>query len=159
MMTYLPYVLIPLCLLVAAVAFLALASLFARPPLNLGSHEGRLAPCPSTPNCVSTQTDNPRKRMEPIPFTGDAADAWKRMRQVLAAWPRTRIVTATEEYLHAECTSRIFRFVDDVEILLDPLARVLHFRSASRAGRSDLGVNRRRMEGIRRAFQGSLPVS
>ena len=85
---------------------------------------------------------------------GSAADAMARLKRVLAAMPRVRVVTETETYLHAESTSLVFRFVDDVEFLIDPEARVVHFRSASRAGRADLGVNRARMEAVRRAFSG-----
>jgi uncharacterized protein (DUF1499 family) len=134
------------------VAVLALLSALARRPANLGATGGRLGPCPNTPNCVCTHASDEAHRIEPLRFEGSAEAAMKRLRGVLAAWPRTRVVTAADGYLHAECRSRLFRFVDDVEFLLDPVAHVIHFRSASRAGRSDLGVNRRRMEGLRRAF-------
>jgi uncharacterized protein (DUF1499 family) len=90
--------------------------------------------------------------MEPIAYEGSAAEAVARLKEVLASTPRVRVVTATDTYLHAECTSLVFRFVDDVEFLIDPTARAIHFRSASRAGRSDFGVNRRRMEAIREAL-------
>jgi uncharacterized protein (DUF1499 family) len=85
-------------------------------------------------------------------FSGGAEEAWGRLGALLTAWPRTRVVTATGSYVHAECHSRIFRFVDDVEFLLDRAAGVIHVRSASRAGHSDLGVNRARVEALRRAF-------
>jgi len=67
---------------------------------------------------------------------------------------RVRIVTAGETYLHAEFTSAVFRFVDDVEFLLDDAEKVVHVRSASRVGHSDLGVNRKRVEALREAFEG-----
>jgi uncharacterized protein (DUF1499 family) len=76
----------------------------------------------------------------------------QRLLQVLSAWPRTRVITSTPDYLHAECRSLLFRFVDDVEVVLDRTAGVIHCRSASRAGHSDLGVNRRRLEAIRVAL-------
>jgi uncharacterized protein (DUF1499 family) len=66
--------------------------------------------------------------------------------------PRTDIVTLEEDYIHAECRSRIFGFVDDVEFWFDGANGVIHFRSASRMGYSDLGVNRKRMERIRKEF-------
>jgi uncharacterized protein (DUF1499 family) len=134
------------------VAVLALLSALARRPAHLGAESGRLAPCPHRPNCVCSQADDAAHRIEPLRFEGSANEAMKSLRVVLAAWPRTRVVTAADGYLHAECRSRLFRFVDDVEFLVDSEARVIHFRSASRVGRSDLGVNRRRMEGLRRAF-------
>jgi uncharacterized protein (DUF1499 family) len=119
----------------------------------LGVHEGRLTPCPGTPNCVSTQDGPPGRRLEPIPFAGTAAEALALLTKVIADQPRARIVEAGGLYLRAEFTSLVFRFVDDVEFLLDPEARVIHFRSASRLGHSDLGANRRRMERIRAAFR------
>src|SRR5262245_12329764 len=127
-------------------------SAVARRPENLGVSDGRLAECPSSPNCVCSQDDRDGHAIEPLSFDGDPAEAWAKLREVLAARPRTRIATETETYLHAECTSLIFRFVDDLEFLLDAEARRIHVRSASRAGRSDLGVNRKRVEEIREAF-------
>jgi uncharacterized protein (DUF1499 family) len=137
----------------ATVVFLALASLFSRRPTNLGVHDGRLAPCPASPNCVCTQDNDPGHAIAPIPFTGDPVEAMARLKRVLAELPRVEIVKEEGLYLHAEFRSLVFRFVDDVEFLVDPEARVIQFRSASRAGRGDLGVNRRRMEDIRRRIE------
>jgi uncharacterized protein (DUF1499 family) len=121
-------------------------------PTNLRVKDGKLAPCPSSPNCVSTQAEDADHRMEPIALTGTASEALARLKQALSALPRTVIVTETEDYLHAECTSLLFRFVDDVEFWIDVPNRLIHFRSASRVGRYDFGVNRARMEAIRRAL-------
>ena len=112
-----------------------------------------LPPCRRTPNCVSTQTDDPSKLMEPIPYSGPLAAARERLLAVLRALPRTRIVLEEPGYLKAECRSRVFRFVDDVDLLFDDQAKLIHFRSAARLGRRDFGVNRERMEEIRRRFQ------
>ncbi len=125
---------------------------WGRKPNNLGVKDGRLAPCSDSPNCVSSQTAAPTHRMDPIPFDGDAATAFVRLKAVLAARPRTTVVEDRGDYLRAECVSLVFRFVDDVEFLVDRDAKVIHFRSALRVGRSDLGVNRKRMEEIRKAF-------
>ena len=107
-----------------------------------------LRPCPSTSNCVSTEADPADRRhaMAAIPFTGTAEAAQARARAALLAEPRTRIVLEQPGYLRAEARSRVFRFVDDVEVVVDGGARVIRFRSASRVGHSDLGVNRARME-------------
>lgn len=132
--------------------WLAVLSATAKRPTNLGAMDGRLAACPDTPNCVSTQATDVRHHIEPIAFDGDARDALVRLEAAMGTIPRMRIVTEKEDYIHAEATSRIFRFVDDVECFLDRDTKVIHFRSASRVGRSDFGVNRARMEQIRAAF-------
>lgn len=132
---------------------LMLMSLFSRRPTNLGVTNGRLAECPASPNCVCSHASDAAHRAEPLTFSDSPAEAMARVKAVVTAMPRTRIVTETETYLHVEFTSRIFRFTDDVEFLLDSNAKVIHFRSASRVGYSDLGVNRARMEAIRREFE------
>lgn len=152
-MNWQTWVLIAGLVVVGGFVTLLLLSLFSRKPANLGVTDGRLAPCPDTPNCVSTQAADPLHKIDPLPFQGTAAEAHARLKAVLAAQPRCRVVTDNETYLHAEFTSLVFRFVDDVEFLIDEQAHVIHFRSASRVGRSDLGVNRARMEGFRQAFQ------
>jgi uncharacterized protein (DUF1499 family) len=90
--------------------------------------------------------------MKPIPYTGTLDEARERLLAVLRHHPRTRIVREEPDYLKAECRSRIFRFVDDVEFVLDDATKEIHFRSASRVGRGDFGVNRKRMKEIRAAF-------
>lgn len=118
-----------------------------------GSAADRLAPCPRNPNCVSTLAPAGPQRMDPIPYAGSLDQARARLLSVLKRRPRTRIVAEDQHYVKAECRSRLFRFVDDVEFVLDEAARQIHFRSASRLGRKDFGVNRQRMEEIREAFQ------
>ncbi len=143
--------------IIAAVALLpiivlATLSALAKRPSNLGVTDGQLAPCPSSPNCVSTQATDRHHAIEPLRFTGSADAARERLVQVLTAQPRAKIITQTDNYIHAEFTSRLFRFVDDVEFFIDEEKSVIHFRSASRVGYSDLGANRQRMERIRQAF-------
>jgi uncharacterized protein (DUF1499 family) len=123
----------------------------AKKPSNLGVVNGRLAPCPNSPNCVSTQATDADHRMEAIPFDDPPDQAIGRLKTVIGAMPRMKIIAETEDYIHAEATSRLFRFVDDVEFFVDRNAKVIHFRSASRVGHSDFGVNRARMERIRAA--------
>jgi uncharacterized protein (DUF1499 family) len=131
---------------------LAILSALAKRPSHLGVVNDRFAPCPDSPNCVSTQAADVEHRIEPIPFDGPTDRVVQRLKSAIATVPRMRIVTEKDDYIHAEATSLIFRFVDDVEFLVDREAKLIHFRSASRVGRSDLGVNRSRMERIRRAF-------
>lgn len=126
-----------------------------KPPSTLGVRDGMLAPCPSSPNCVSTRSGDPRHAIAPFAYTGTAAEARERLLSALRAAKRCRVVTADQTYIHAEFTSALFRFVDDVEFQIDPDARLVHFRSASRVGHSDLGVNRKRMEALRASFDRS----
>jgi uncharacterized protein (DUF1499 family) len=142
-----------LILLALPVLFLAGMSFFSQRPANLGHSNGRLNDCPSSPNCVCTDASDPGHHMEPISFAGSPDEARTRLRAIIESMPRAQIVTDDGRYLHVEFTSLVFRFVDDVELLIDPATRTIHFRSASRAGHSDMGVNRRRMEEIRRKYE------
>ena len=127
-------------------------SFLATQPTNLGVKDGKLAPCPASPNCVSTQANDAGHRIEPIRFEGTAAEAMAKLKQAIATLPRAAIVTESADYMHVECTSFLFRFVDDVEFWIDEANHTIHFRSASRVGHGDMGVNRARMEAIRGAF-------
>lgn len=121
-------------------------------PASVGVVNDQLSACPDTPNCVSSQATDAEHKIEAISYSGDAAAAQARMRQVLEKMPRTRIVVDEPRYLHAENRSLIFGYVDDVEIYLDAGNSRIQIRSASRLGISDLGANRGRVEAIRTAF-------
>jgi uncharacterized protein (DUF1499 family) len=136
----------------ARLAVALLAGLAAVSAAGLGVRDGRLAPCPATPNCVSSQATDAEHAIAPLAYTGAPEAARERLKQVVAAMPRTRLVTERDGYLHYEFTSLIFRFVDDVEFWFDARAPVVQVRSASRVGRSDWGVNRRRVEQVRARF-------
>src|SRR5262245_6560219 len=101
------------------VLVLALFSILSRRPTNLGVTNGRLAPCPETPNCVCTRAADEQHGIEPISYTGTAEKALAKLKAVISSFPRTKIVTTADTYLHAEFTSAVFRYVDDVEFLLD----------------------------------------
>lgn len=116
-------------------------------------NELRLPPCPDTPNCVSSQPENPSHFVEPLCFQGDAEAAWDRFTKVIRAYPRTRIIRQTDNYLHAEFRTRWLNFKDDVEAILDRESACIQIRSASRIGYSDLGANRRRIESLRAEFE------
>ena len=108
-----------------------------------------LAACPSSPNCVSTQAQDVGHAIVPIRYRKSRTDAKEGLKEVIRSLPRTKLVEEDEGYLHYEFTSLLLRFVDDVEFLFDDETKILHFRSASRTGYSDLGANRTRMEQIR----------
>ncbi len=115
-----------------------------------------LSPCPSSPNCVSTQATDEGHAIQPFSCKKPRAEAKEALKAVVAALPRTKLVEEDESYLHYEFTSLLLRFVDDVEFLFDAEDKTIHFRSASRTGYSDLGVNRQRMEQVRTLVQGKL---
>ncbi len=131
---------------------LAQRSSTARPALGLKN--GWLLPCPDSPNCVSSHANPGDKShyLPPIAFSAEPEQAWEKLQRVLKSMPGTTIVETKNNYLRAEFRSRIFGFVDDGEFLLDRHHKVIHFRSASRVGHSDLGANRKRIEMIRAKF-------
>lgn len=129
---------------------LAALSLTSREPGALGMRDGRLRPCPDTPNCVVSEGERPS--IAPLTFTGDAADSWQAARSAVEALGGT-VRTDDGGYLWATFTSRIFRFVDDLELRLDADGGAIHMRSASRVGHSDLGVNSKRVEALRAGFR------
>lgn len=142
-------------LLVAATAVIAspFGTLFAGDrPATVGT--GTLAPCPDTPNCVSSRATDESHRIAPIALRGDPSTAMRRLAVAAAALPGARIVTSRPDYLHVEVASRLMGFVDDLEVVPDA-AGIFHVRSASRLGRSDFGVNRARVETLRAALAGS----
>ena len=120
-----------------------------------GSKE-RLPPCPASPNCVSSQDEDQGHGIEPFHYNRSLAEAKAVLKSLVLSLPRTILVKEDVAYLHVEFTSLLLRFVDDVEFAFDEDTKSVHFRSASRIGYSDLGVNRRRMENIRRMVQGRL---
>ncbi|MGL5058778.1 MAG: DUF1499 domain-containing protein [Microcoleus sp.] len=118
-------------------------------PTNLGVREGQLAPCPNSPNCVSSFSQDVAHKIEPLAYNSEPAAAMANLKEAIESLAKTKIITATDNYIYAEFTSSLMGFVDDVEFLLDETAKVIHVRSASRLGESDLGVNRKRIETIR----------
>ena len=109
----------------------------------------QLPPCPSSPNCVSTQAQDAGHAIAPIRYRKSRAEAKEALKEVIRSLPRTKLVEEDESYLHYEFTSLLLRFVDDVEFVFDDETKTIHFRSASRTGYGDLGVNRTRMEQVR----------
>ena len=126
-------------------------------PATLGVREGRLAPCPKSPNCVSTQSADAKHGIDPIAYDTSMEETRERLTQIVRAMPRTEVVSQEEDYVYVECKSRLWGFVDDVEFWFNDEDKVIHFRSASRLGYSDLGANRKRMEQIREQFNNDRP--
>jgi uncharacterized protein (DUF1499 family) len=133
------------------VIFLSSGCSGSRPP-NLGVKNNRLSPCPAYPNCVSSQSDDERHKIDPIRFTSTPAEANAKLKKVVQGMKRTTLVRETPVYLYVEFRT-LLGFVDDVEFYVDGSQKVIHLRSASRVGYWDLGVNRKRMESIRTEFE------
>lgn len=115
-----------------------------------------LASCPSSPNCVSTHAQDAGHAIAPYRYRKSRAEAKEALKDIVRLLPRTKLVEEDADYLRYEFTSPIIRFVDDVEFIFDDEAKTVHFRSASRIGYGDFGVNRRRMEEIRSLAEGKL---
>ena len=119
---------------------------------ELGITDGHLMQCPKTPNCVSSHAKDEKHFIQPILFIGTSQEAQSRLLEILIEWKGTNIVVSQDNYIRAEFTSKVFRFVDDVEFYFPETGTkeiTIHFRSASRVGKSDFGVNRKRIEQIR----------
>jgi uncharacterized protein (DUF1499 family) len=124
-------------------------------PAHIGIVDGKLSPCPYSPNCVSSQSKDEKHFIEPFRYEGTKQQTMDRIISVLQGAKRCRIVTIRDNYIHAEFTSAFFRFVDDVEFYIESEAKIVHIRSASRIGNSDFGVNRKRLEKLRSLFNDS----
>ncbi|MFC1236570.1 DUF1499 domain-containing protein [Vibrio sp. F74] len=122
----------------------------------LGINEGKLTPCPSTPNCLNSQINGDDKhQIESIVYAGTLTEAHTALVQILKSEDHTKTIEIESNYIHVEYTSTFFQFVDDVEFYFveeRPDKTQIHIRSASRIGRSDFGVNRTRIERIRGKF-------
>ncbi len=119
-------------------------------------NERTLSACPSSPNCVSTQATDEAHAIAPFRYKKSRAEAKEALKAVIASLPRATLIEEDEAYLRYEFTSLLLRFVDDIEFVLDETTKTIQFRSASRTGYSDLGVNRRRMEQVRTLISGKL---
>lgn len=126
------------------------------PPTDLGVHDGKLKPPSKTPNSVSSQAslypDHPKRDyadIAPLPLKGEAEATLAHIAAIIEGMEGGKVIKKEPGYLYAQFTTRLMKYVDDVEFWFDPDAKVIHVRSASRLGSSDLGVNRKRIESIR----------
>lgn len=138
-------------LVLGAVALLFLLAYFSKPPKTLGVTDGKLAQCPEAKNCVSSQAADEAHSVAPIEASGEVEAVTARLTHAINSMGG-KVATVDGPYLWAEFTSKVFRFVDDVECYYDQQAGLIHIRSASRVGYSDFNVNRERVEKIRKAF-------
>lgn len=126
-------------------------------PGQTGMVENRLRPCPGTPNCVCSEYPGEPGHVPPIHFDGDPASALKKAGTVIRQMKGT-IVTEQQNYLRAVFSTPVFRFKDDLEVRIDEERGLLHIRSASRVGHSDLGANRKRVNRFQNAIESKTPL-
>ncbi|WP_339082480.1 DUF1499 domain-containing protein [Pseudomonas sp. TMP9] len=136
---YQPMLALPLALLLSACS--------GSPPDNLGIQEGRLAACPDSPNCVNSQANDAQHAIEALALQGTPEQTQARLKALLSDQPQARVVEEAPGYLRAEYSSKLMRFVDDVEFMIG--ATAVEVRSASRLGYADFDVNRERIEQLR----------
>ena len=133
---------------------MSLISCAGKRPSNLGVIESKLVACPDTPNCVSSDAEDPEHKIAAFSLIVPADQAWQIVGQVVSQMPGAFVVSQTGDYLHVEFTSAVFGFVDDLELHLRTDEGVIAIRSAARLGKSDFGVNRQRVEDLRSALFG-----
>ena len=159
-MLILKWVLIALVVVVLGAVGAGQAGLFqSTAPNDLGVRDGKLKPPSNTDNSVTSQAaqypDHPQRQysdITPLPLRGDGPATIAKIKGVVGAMDGAKIVRSDPDYLYAQYTTRLMKFVDDVEFWYDPAARVIQVRSASRVGKGDMGVNRKRIEAVREAL-------
>lgn len=115
----------------------------------------KLKQCPDSPNCVSSQSLSSDHLISPIPYKSPPIEAKEQIKKIILAMPHTHLIKEDDQYLHIEIKTNILKFVDDIEIIIDDVEKLIHLRSASRVGHWDLGANRRRVNNIRRKYTDS----
>ncbi|NJN01076.1 MAG: DUF1499 domain-containing protein [Leptolyngbyaceae cyanobacterium RM1_1_2] len=132
---------------------MSLFSFSGERPGTLGVKDGQLSACPDSPNCVNSQAADKEHSIAPLGYKGAATEAIARLKTLIESTEDAKIISAKDDYLYAEFASKLMGFVDDVEFFAPASETVIHVRSAARLGKSDLGVNRKRIELIRDRFE------
>lgn len=136
-----------------ALAALNMAIQNNRMPKNLGVTEGRLAPMPKSPNAVSSQTESAEKKVDALSFDGDLESSRGKVLDVLRTLGNAVVMTEENNYIHAVFITPTMKYRDDVEFYFDESDSLIHYRSASRIGYGDMGLNRERYEKIRGLYE------
>ena len=134
-------------------AFAAAVVLLSWRRPELGIQDGRLRPCGERPNCVCSHAAAGDSAIAPLSLDGDAKTEFRRLKNIVSRMPGARLIEDGPDYLRFEFSTPIMHYVDDVEFLLDADSGIIHVRSASRVGYSDMGANRQRVEAIRERFE------
>lgn len=121
-------------------------------PKNLGVGDGKLAKMPNTPNAVSSQTDIEDKKVEPLKFNGNLEETKTKIVNIINNYEGTKIIKSEKNYIHVVFTTGGMKYKDDVEFYFDEKNKIIHFRSASRVGYSDMGLNKKRFDEIKNYY-------
>jgi uncharacterized protein (DUF1499 family) len=153
------FVIVVVVLVVVAIAVGQLGFLQGTPPTDLGVRDGKLKPPSMTENSVTSQAalypDHPQRKyadIAPLALKGDGPATLAKIKAIVEGMHGAKVVKSEPGYLYAQFTTRLMKYVDDVEFWFDPAANVIQVRSASRVGRGDMGVNRKRIEAVRAAL-------
>jgi len=153
------FVIVVAVLVVVAIAAGQLGLLQGTPPADLGVRDGKLKPPSMTENSVTSQAalypGHPQRKyadIAPLPLKGDGPATLARIKAIVEGMDGAKVVKSEPDYLYAQFTTRLMKYVDDVEFWFDAAANVIQVRSASRVGRGDMGVNRKRIEAVRAAY-------
>ena len=154
-MSKIPLLLLILAFLAGLSFFIGLVFLGWQSRNNTPDHldEQDLSFDPEKPNFVSSLAPDPDEQVAPLSIKGDPEQAWRNAIEAVLSGERTRAAVETEDYFRAESHSKLFGFVDDVELLRKPGESVIHIRSGARVGHSDIGANAARVADIRERFE------
>jgi uncharacterized protein (DUF1499 family) len=153
------FVIVVAVLVVVAIAAGRLGLLQGTPPTDLGVRDGKLKPPSMTENSVTSQAalypDHPQRKyadIAPLRLRGDGPATLARIKAIVESMDDAKAIKSEPDYLYAQFTTKLMKYVDDVEFWYDPAAKAIQVRSASRVGRGDMGVNRKRIEAVRSAL-------
>lgn len=137
-------------IVISFMAYFALLGFNSKSGKALGLVNDRLGICPNKPNCICSEfSDDTSHYVKPFILKEDAMEKLIRIISDLGGV----INQNNDKYLAATFTSQLFGFVDDLELRIDLNDEVIHVRSASREGHSDMSVNSKRVEEIRRLYE------
>ena len=137
-------------IVVTALAFIYFQN--AQEPELGVSDAGQFKPLDNKPNSVSTQAEDESKRVEPLPFKSSLEDTISALEQAVQEYGGGKVTQKEAKYLRILFTTPTMKFNDDAEFYLDTDQKLVHFRSKSRAGYSDMGLNRSRYNQLKAIY-------
>lgn len=123
-------------------------------PKAIGITAGQFTPLANTPNGVSSQVTDPSKQVQALPFKDNLETTKKHIKAACESYGQVKIITETDTYMHMVFTTGLMKYHDDVELYFDQTNKVIHYKSQSRIGYSDMGLNRKRYDEILMIYEG-----